>query len=186
MLPSAVEQDPLPKSSSAQPRLRGTRFGYLAFARHDGTRVSLATAAGIRDVDSDDCPCVYDGTTQSLRPLPAEVLHAGRARISGLVHTLGAEHRPLLDCLDENPDVVWPEESGGQARLAQILTRCRDLRQGVAQAVTMSLDDPRLRKDCNCMGVDAMLYDLLEPERRRQRKGFVAAMTQMLKRVESA
>ena len=154
------------------------RFGYLAFCISAGTSVSLVTAEGDQLVPSDEAPLVYDPERKQLCHLPREVLQAGTARVSGLVHTAAStkwawsrqtelfrgQHRP-----------GWPAESGGAAVLRRILDRCRLLEKDPSQEENLPLDDPRLRDNFHLGGVDYPLHVLIAPERRRQRHEMVQA-----------
>jgi hypothetical protein len=98
------------------------RFGYLAFSREHGTIVSLYKGDGSQLVASDDAHRYFDCSAGGVRPLPSEVLRAGRAFVSAVIHTMGS--REFVSTLDSVPaDFSWPEQSGGAATLAQILER---------------------------------------------------------------
>jgi hypothetical protein len=64
-----------------------------------------------------------------LLELSGEVLEAGRAFISGIVHSLGADHGHLWQLyIDHSAHLNLPEESGGLEAVARIRERCRVLR----------------------------------------------------------
>src|SRR5215470_13221521 len=66
------------------------RFGCAAFAAMAGTRVSLIRSDGSQDVPSDDEPRIFAPRYAELVALPTEVLEAGTADISGLIHNRAA------------------------------------------------------------------------------------------------
>jgi hypothetical protein len=135
------------------------RFGHLAFSRSGGTTVYSPAPDGTATAAGDDVPSVYDAETQSLRRIPPEVLEAGRAWISGLVHAEGASPAWLLMFATQKARATWPEESGGPPALTSILARCEE------------------REDLGwTSNDDEELIRLLAPERKRQHDGMVDAM----------
>jgi len=60
-------------------------------------------------------------TTNEATPLwlPNEILVAGTAKLTSMIHTHSANPRILLRLVD------WPEESGGREMLSKIFKRCR-------------------------------------------------------------
>jgi hypothetical protein len=139
------------------------RFGYLAFSR-----------------SSDDVPSVFDFTTGTAFQLPEEVVQAGRAFVSGIVHTLGADHRLWQRVIDANPRFDWPKESGGLETVAKIRDRCRVLREDPSRLEKPKPEDLGPGQDPNRMLIDLSLYGILEPERQRQRASMVAAMRRVV------
>lgn len=139
------------------------RFGHLAFSRPGGTTVYRQTSDGTATAVSDDVPSVYDAETQSLRRIPQEVLGAGRAWVSGLVHSASANPSLLLMFANKNARAAWPEESGGQPALMSLLARCESIKAAQKEGGWRSDDDEELTR-------------LLEPERKRQHDGMVDAM----------
>jgi hypothetical protein len=98
-----------------------------------------------------------------LRRIPPEVVEAGRAWVSGLVHSESASPTWLLMFATKKARAAWPDESGGPPALIAILARCEALK--VAQKdVGWTSDD------------DEELIRLLAPERKRQHDGMVDAM----------
>ena len=76
----------------------------------------------------------------------------------------------------------WPEESGGLEAVTRILDRCRVLEEDPSQKERKGTLDPN--EDANLWVVDYPLYQLLEPERQRQRAGMVSAMKRVIELVE--
>lgn len=103
------------------------RFGYLAFSRADGTSVALCEPDGTHRSPADDAPQVFDTTHGRQRAVPDEIVHAGRAFISGLVHSEKPHHGNLLWALESSPDLQWHPDSGGAEQRAAIIARCREL-----------------------------------------------------------
>jgi hypothetical protein len=157
------------------------RFGYLGFSRSSGTPVSLRLKDAIQLIESDDTACVFDPTAQCAFRLPGEVLEAGRAFISGVVHTLGADHRFWQRIFELKPRLDWPEESGGLETVEKIRDRCRVLRDDPSRMER--LEDLGPTQSADLMMVDFPLYQMLEPERQRQRAGMVAAMRRVVELV---
>lgn len=84
----------------------------------------------------------------------------------------------------EPPEGVdWPQESGGRATLERIFARCRENREHRSEM--KHLDEnlwthKRYPSSDSHLGlVDAVLYELLTPEWRRQRTGMIQAMDRM-------
>jgi hypothetical protein len=157
------------------------RFGHLAFSRSAGTSVSLQRADGTQLVPSDDAPYVFDPARGRIFQVPDEVTAAGRAFVSGAVHTLGADVRLWwYFVLRKDRAVDWPEQSGGADAFDKIRQRCRGLVEGTLERERRTPEDLGSHRDYNICMVDYPLYELLEPERRRQRAGMVAAMERVI------
>ncbi len=139
------------------------RFGHLAFSRRGGTTVYRQAPDGTATAVGDDVPSLYDVETQSLRRIPPEVLEAGRAWVSGLVHAVSASPTWLLMFATKEARAAWPEESGGPPALMPILARCEALKEAREVVGWPSNDDEELIR-------------LLAPERKRQHDGMVDAM----------
>jgi len=152
------------------------RFGYLAFSRSTGTSVALHLRDGRRLIPSDDEPTVYDPKNQRLVSLAAEVLQAGSARVSGIVHTHTADPFWIGHALEANPNLVWPEESGGRAILLKIVERLRALREDPACKRGLTVQEAIDRNNAGLIQVDYPLYELLAGERNRQQRGMTLAM----------
>jgi len=63
-----------------------SNFGHLAFAQSAGTSVSLISTDGTRKVPSDDEALVYNPQREQLCRPPQEILDAGAAFVSGIIH----------------------------------------------------------------------------------------------------
>jgi len=110
------------------------------------------------------------------RSLPSEVLVAGTFYLTGLVHLYGWQ------ALCE--DTVLPADSGGQETVLQAKARVLQLRQDPGGAEPFPEDHPApLEERIAVHWKDSVLYDLLEPERQRQRNGLMAAIGHMLEAV---
>ena len=156
-------------------------FGHAAYARTAGTGtvVSFIGADGSQLAPSHEEPLVFEPSGAELVALPDEVLEAGTALLSAVVHPRGPLLVPSRVAWDRDPGrsgtspADWPAESGGTAALAQILERAEAL-----------LADPQLEKPApdgnpdrhHLLGCDFVLYQLLTPERERQQRGMVAAL----------
>lgn len=151
------------------------RFGHLAFSRSSGTTVFRTAGNGALLAPSDDAPGVYDATARSLRRLPAEVVHAGVAWISGLVHPDSATPPTVLKFAAPKAPSGWPQESGGQLALAEILEYCksRQREDTTFGAAWFAMEDERLAQ-------------MLAPERARQRAGMISAMRRVIELVWAA
>jgi hypothetical protein len=158
------------------------RFGYLAFSRSVGTSVSLRLSNGTQLMASDDAPCIFDFITGRMFYVPTEVSTAGRAFVSGAVHTAGAD-AGLWNFLvfRRRPAPHWPSESGGAEAMEKIRQRCRALSEDPSRRECLSLQDLRPDQNVNILVVDYPLYQLLEPERQRQQTDMVAAMERVIK-----
>jgi hypothetical protein len=119
-------------------------------------------------VPADAEATIFDPDRGGLVTLPAEVVDAGTAFVSGAVHPLAASY-PFLWSLQLRAkpglsSVEWPEESGGSAALAKIAARVNA--------------DPSL--DLPGPGRDVVLHELLGPERERQQRCMVVALERVL------
>ena len=137
------------------------RFGHAAFARGAGTGtvVSLMRAEGSQLIPSDDKPAIFDPGRGELLALPEEVLDAGVAQVSGVVHPHAS--LPALWRFARNLDashVDWPTESGGAIVLAQILERVRALSTdpSLIEKVDLGLGRPAERHEAT---VVAQIFD---------------------------
>ena len=116
-------------------------------------------------------------------PPARNVLEAGRAFVSGVAHTHGTDKRPWLGMVRVNTPLEWPEESGGVEAVNKILDRCRVLEADPSRIEYVNRDKIDWNQDPGLASVDYPLYQLLEPERQRQRAGMVAAMTRVIELV---
>ena len=156
------------------------QFGYLAYSRSVGTSCSERLDDGTWLISSDVGSSVYDATTRRLCPLPAPVLEAGRAFISGVAHPGGTDARRWKWMDEAKTRVEWPEESGGSEAVARIVDRSRVLEEDPSRIEYVKRETVDRNQYSDLMFVDYPLYQLLEPERQRQRAGMVAAMTRVV------
>ena len=108
------------------------------------------------------------------------MLESGRAFVSGVAHTEGANLRYWRWLIEAKTRVEWPEESGGSEAVARILDRCRVLEADPSRIEYVTRETVDRNQYLYLMSVDYPLYQLLEPERQRQRAGMVAAMTRVV------
>ncbi|CAD5366931.1 hypothetical protein RA210_U10572 [Rubrivivax sp. A210] len=165
------------------------QFGHLAFSRSAGTTVYTQAPNGTATAVGDDAPSVYDATSQSMRRLPHEVIAAGSAWVSGLVHDEGARPQWLLMCATEQAKAAWPAESGGPQALLRILARCEVISEAQSQYYKEREDDPNRIPDQHGWSMfeqDTELLRLLAPERQRQHDGMVTSMMRMVSLVGGA
>ena len=156
------------------------QFGYLAYSWIADTSFAQRFGDGPRRIRSDTAPFVYDVSTQSLCPLPAPVLEAGRAFVSGVAHPGGTDARRWKWMDEAKTRVEWPEESGGSEAVARIVERSRVLEEDPSRIERVKPDAVDPHQYLDLMFLDYPLYQLLEPERQRQRAGMVAAMTRVV------
>jgi|CXWL01.1.fsa_nt_gi hypothetical protein len=163
-----------------------SRFGYLAFSKTAGSSVSLVGSSGETFISSDDGALIYDSDGGHLCRLPHEVLEAGTACVSGVIHSLAADAQIWIHQLRRTPVPEWPAESGGADVLQKIFDRCRTILQDRSKIERLSFDEWRastnsaLRQDDDLPFVDLPLYELLTPERRRQQSQMIEAMKRVL------
>jgi hypothetical protein len=147
-------------------------FGHLAYSCGFGTKV-IAMSKGPMVVPHDDLAAVPDDDSRMYR-LPPEVIDAGVTRLTAVIHTHSAFNPLWLDRGPKDPqEIDWPQESGGQFTLEKILSRSEKV----------LLDPPAieiLRINLPVTGglktVDAILFELLTPERNRQYGEMMKAM----------
>jgi hypothetical protein len=147
------------------------RYGHLAYMHSGATRVSEVTEEGLVS-PSDHLHVIMDREGR-WRLLPEELLVAGTFHLTGLVHLYGWQ------ALWE--DTVLPPESGGREAVLQARERVLQLRKDPACAEPFPDDHtaPQVERDAAHWN-DRVLYDLLEPERQRQRDGLLLAIRSML------
>jgi hypothetical protein len=148
-------------------------FGHLAFSCGFGTKV-IAMSKGPMVVPHDDLAAVPGDDSRMYR-LPPEVIDAGVTRLTAVIHTHSAFNPLWLDRGPKDPqEIDWPQESGGQLTLEKILARSEKVvREGPSAMELLRINLPatgRLRS------VDAILYELLSPERNRQYGEMMKAM----------
>ncbi len=136
------------------------RYGHLAYS----TGEERASIVAIMDREG------------RWRSLPADVLAAGTFHLTALVHLYGWQ--ALLE------DAVLPPESGGSDVVQQARERVAQLRQdpGCAEPFPDNHTAPQEERDAFHWN-DRVLYELLEPERRRQRDELLAAIGRMFELV---
>lgn len=126
---------------------------------------------------SRSAPAVIDPSVAMRRELPPEVVEAGRALVSGLVHPAGSDCLVHLD-QEHLAACNWPEDSGGRQQFETILDRIAVLKNDPSQRDSAELS-ARVNADMDDpvdFTMDSSLHRLVEPERRRQRAGMVEAM----------
>ena len=129
--------------------------------------------------------------------LPAEILEAGVVKCTGLIHacSLGmpalwaSDFRGIGRYMNKGR-MDWPEESGGQRTVEKIQARCRQVRDrplcdGMTRREAVQLENLRKHPDLERVIVDPVLYELLEPERRRQQTEMLQAIDRVCELVES-
>ena len=159
------------------------QFGYLAYSWTADTSFAQRFGRGPRRISSDTAPFVYDFSTHSLCPLPAPVLEAGRAFVSGVAHPGGTDARCWKWMDEAKTRVDWPEESGGSEAVARIVARSRVLEEDPSRIEYVKRETVDRNQYSDLLFVDYPLYQLLEPERQRQRAGMMAAMTRVIELV---
>lgn len=159
------------------------RFGYLACSRSRGTFIAPPNSRLITQfIESDNAVFVFDPDTQSVLQLPEVVIEAGSTFISGIVHTFGANHHLWREMIFENI-LESIEESEGLLSIAKIRDRCRFLQDNPSQVERLAPDALVPKQDPYLTSVDFPLYQILEPERQRQRAGMVEAMKRVIEMV---
>jgi hypothetical protein len=140
-------------------------FGHLAYCCGYGTKV-IPLSKGPMVIPRDDLAAVPSDDARMYR-LPPEIIEAGVTQLTAVIHTHSAFNPLWLDRWSKDPEEIdWPEESGGRLALEKILSRSEKV-----------LLDPRAMEPLRInllpatrgLGtVDAILYELLTPERNRQ------------------
>jgi len=140
-------------------------FGHLAYCGGYGTKV-IPLSKGPMVFPRDDLAAVPGDDAQLYR-LPSKVLEAGVTRLTAVIHTNSAFNPLWLNRWPKDPqEIDWPEESGGRLALEKILSRSQEvLLEGPSEMETLHINLPAIgRRET----VDAILYELLGPERNRQ------------------
>ena len=149
-----------------------TRFGHLAYSSDSGVTVFLEETPLV--LPRDHVPAVPSDDAQ-MCGLPTEILKAGVAHLTAVIHSLSATRMPPWDRIGD-----WPEESGGQAALDRIQARARTMRQPTFEREEMEVDASLVETNpsswMDLQQVDAVLYKLLAPERERQYAGMKKAI----------
>lgn len=137
-------------------------FGNLAFTRWPGTKMALMSK-GPTPVSHD---LAVVGKDAWLYCCPSEVLDAGLTQLTAVIHTRSAFNPLWLDRWPKDPqEIDWPQESGGQLTLEKILSRSEKV---LLDPRAMELLRINLPATGQLSSVDAILYELLSPERNRQ------------------
>lgn len=165
------------------------RFGYLAFCS-GGIEVvpeALKDVEGLR-LPAGNAAVIYDPAMRGFRALPVEVLRAGVARFSSVVHDhiqksgfLGGYVFTNTDLFgdqhaDQQRPPYWPEESGGLAMLGRMRERLLELRRIDEEEVSLPWEQRR-----NSYKEDPVIGELLAPERRRQHLGMIGAAERVMR-----
>jgi hypothetical protein len=162
------------------------RFGYLAYSRITGTNFSSLSDDGTWLISSDIGSRIYDPTLHRLFQLPTQVRRVGRAFVSAVAHTGGTDYRSWLGMVRMNTPLDWPEESGGVEAVTKILDRCRVLERDPSRKEYVKPEAVDPNEDLSASFVDFPLFQLLGPERQRQRAGMVAAMKRVVELVDTS
>jgi hypothetical protein len=157
---------------SALPTLEyRARFGHLAYAHPGATRVQRTRGDSfVSLMDHLHVIADRDGRWCSL---PREVAEVGSVGITALIHPYAWI---ILEWIPVDRDFL-PPESGGRATLQQAVARARQLRRDPKSRQDFPDDHPAPQTE---RYIDRVLYDLLEPERRRQRSAMLLAIRRML------
>ena len=157
---------------SALPTLEyRTRFGYLGYAHQGGTHVKMTIGDGF--VSLADHLWVIADQKGRWWQLPREVADVGSVDVTAFVHPIVPL---LLESIPLDRDLI-PAESGGRATLQRVVARIRELRRDPESEAGFPDDHPAPPRE---RFTDRVLYDLLEPERRRQRNAMLLAIRRML------
>jgi hypothetical protein len=139
-------------------------FGHLAYCCGYGTKV-IPLSKGPMVIPRDDLAAVPGDDARMYR-LPSEILQAGVTRLTAVIHTNSAFNPLWLDRWPKEPqEIDWPEESGGRLALEKILSRSEKV---LLDPRAMELLRINLPATGRISSVDAILYELLTPERNRQ------------------
>jgi hypothetical protein len=139
-------------------------FGHLAYCCCFGKKV-IPLSKGPVVIPRDDLAAVPDDEGRMYR-VPAEVLDAGVTRLTAVIHTHSAVFPRWHEVgLEDYQQVQWPQESGGQIALDKIFSRSQKVLERPSEIETLRIDLPAAR---TLAAVDAVLYELLTPERERQ------------------
>jgi hypothetical protein len=147
-------------------------FGHLAYCCGYGTKV-IPLSKGPMVIPRNDLATV-PGDDASMYRLPSEILQAGVTRLTAVIHTNSAFNPLWLDRWPKDPqEVEWPEESGGRLALEKILSRSEKVLLDPRAMDPLSIRLPALGKGGPA---DAILYELLTPERNRQYREMMKAI----------
>ena len=139
-------------------------FGHLAYCCGYGKKV-IPLSKGPVVIPRDDLAAVPDDDARMQR-LPSEVVDAGVTRLTAIIHTHSAIFPRWHEVgLEDYQQLQWPQESGGQITLDKIFSRSQKVLERPSEIETLRIDLPAARTS---EVVDAVLYELLTPERERQ------------------
>jgi len=157
---------------SALPTLEyRTRFGHLAYAHPGGTHVKMTSAAGFVSL-ADHLQLIADQDGRWWK-VPREVSEVGSVEVTAFIHPGIAE---LPEWFPVDRDLL-PPESGGRVTVQAVVARIQELRRDPKSLQRFPDDHPAPPTE---RFEDRVLYDLLEPERRRQRDVMLLAIRRML------
>jgi len=133
------------------------KFGSLAAAYQRSSRIRRRDPDGTLHSPADDAFALFDPVRQQFVGLPAEVVAAGTALATGIIHEAG----PMWISCDESAGQVgdvFAAENGGEATLRRVraLLAAEDVNSGIE------------------------VLRLCEPEQARQRRGMVQAIERVL------
>ena len=161
-------------------------FGYLDYAL-EGDRVALVEQR--RTVPSSGWRDRSPGVGQLSYGLPEEILAAGASLVTGAVHICSSSMSWLwLEKTLRPAPMQWPEESGGMETLEHIFERCEEMRRPGVDRAPSTLNLGGLKSypsAASQIETDAVLYQLLLPERRRQERGMIEAMNRVCEVVQN-
>ena len=162
------------------------RFGYLAYSRITGTDFSSRSDDGTWLISSDVGSRIHDRASHRLFQLPTQVRRVDRAFVSAVAHTGGTDYRSWMGMVRMNTPLDWPEESGGVETVRKILDRCRVLEKDPSRKEYLKPEAVDPNEDIYARTVDYPLYQLLDPERKRQHAGMVSAMKRVIELVDKS
>ncbi len=163
-----------------------TRFGFLSYACGAGTSVIPLSHKGLLVPRDKVAAVVRDDGVQ--RRLPRAILEAGRVELTSVIFPYN--WAPFGWPKGPPPKAYWPSESGGQAMLDKILKRnlevqSPELRNEADEREFEAFKMIRMGKGPSGEGMmafvrrarrDPILWDLTEPERRRQKAEMLKAI----------
>ena len=147
-------------------------FGHLAYSCGFGKTVVLLSDGPVA-VPRDDIPAI-PGDDASMYRLPTEIEEAGLTHLTAVIHSTTAQSYDLdyrIIKEDNSGPIDWPEESGGQHTIDQIILRCDVIRRTHPKWTHVELKTP-----LDIFSVDPGLYEILTPERLRQSGEMIKAI----------
>jgi hypothetical protein len=154
-------------------------FGCLDYSRQ-ADRAPLVTARHV--APSRGWRGRSPGVGELAYGVPSEILVAGTTRVTAVVHVLSAANFWVWDEGRRPTPLQWPESSGGLETLKRILERHRESQQPAFTRhwLTSDLSRPPYPSAADHIGfVDPVLHELLLPERNRQQREMIQAMTRV-------